>query len=546
MTTSEMAAIVSPATGLLVYNTTSQAFYNYNGTAWVMLVAAAPSVLKDADGNTKVEVEKNPNEDIIRFSLGGIEKMTLKSNRLEFPNTSNLFIGLSAGLNNASGTSNTALGSFSMMSNVSGQGNTGLGYYTLLANSAGSNNVAIGNSALQSTTSSSNVGIGSNALCSNTTGFSNVAVGASALFKNTVGSNLVAVGDSALFNQVVDPIGWYQNTAVGSKALYSCTTGYFNTATGFHALKSLTSGNFNTANGYKVLTMNNGDHNTATGMSALEQNTIGYSNSAFGSHALYSNSEGIFNTAVGFNALSGNQTGSSNVALGYYASYYNNGYSNTCIGSNAGDYYNFSNSTFLGSDAYPFEDGYLNCMALGYNARVHASNKVVIGNTTVTTIGGYAGWTTYPSDRKFKKNVSENVPGLAFISQLRPVTYQMEIDKLSADLKEDQRRDADGKIIIGSPSSTDLSARNEKSQNVYTGFIAQEVEAAAKSIGYDFSGVDAPKNANDFYGLRYAEFVVPLVKGMQEQQEIIKNLNNKIASLENEMNEIKAALKINK
>jgi len=28
--------------------------------------------------------------------------------------------------------------------------------------------------------------------------------------------------------------------------------------------------------------------------------------------------------------------------------------------------------------------------------------------------------------------------------------------------------------------------------------------------------VDAPKNENDTYGLRYAEFVVPLVKGMQE------------------------------
>ena len=51
---------------------------------------------------------------------------------------------------------------------------------------------------------------------------------------------------------------------------------------------------------------------------------------------------------------------------------------------------------------------------------------------------------------------------------------------------------------MGSPSSTDLASRNEKSQNVYTGFIAQEVEAAAKSIGYDFSCVDAPKNENDF------------------------------------------------
>ncbi len=35
-------------------------------------------------------------------------------------------------------------------------------------------------------------------------------------------------------------------------------------------------------------------------------------------------------------------------------------------------------------------------------------------------------------------------------------------------------------------------------------------------MSYDFSGVDAAKNSKDLYGLRYAEFVMPLVKGMQE------------------------------
>jgi trimeric autotransporter adhesin len=42
------------------------------------------------------------------------------------------------------------------------------------------------------------------------------------------------------------------------------------------------------------------------------------------------------------------------------------------------------------------------------------------------------------------------------------------------------------------------------------------VESAAKKIGYNFSGVDAPKNDTDMYGLRYDEFVVPLVKAVQE------------------------------
>ena len=67
---------------------------------------------------------------------------------------------------------------------------------------------------------------------------------------------------------------------------------------------------------------------------------------------------------------------------------------------------------------------------------------------------------------------------------------------------------------------------------VTTGFIAQEVEAAAKKLGFDFSGVDAPKNENDYYGLRYAEFVVPLVKAVQELSTLNAEKDKKIADLE--------------
>ena len=62
--------------------------------------------------------------------------------------------------------------------------------------------------------------------------------------------------------------------------------------------------------------------------------------------------------------------------------------------------------------------------------------------------------------------------------------------------------------------------------------MAQDVEATAKQLGFNFSGVDAPKDANDVYGLRYAEFVVPLVKAVQEQQQIIEDLKKRIEVLE--------------
>ena len=42
------------------------------------------------------------------------------------------------------------------------------------------------------------------------------------------------------------------------------------------------------------------------------------------------------------------------------------------------------------------------------------------------------------------------------------------------------------------------------------------MEAIVKKTGYVFSGVDAPENENDPYGIRYAAFVVPLVKAVQE------------------------------
>ncbi len=177
-------------------------------------------------------------------------------------------------------------------------------------------------------------------------------------------------------------------------------------------------------------------------------------------------------------------------------------------------------------------------MAIGSSAAVNASNKVVVGNTTVTTIGGYAGWTTYPSDSRFKKNVKENVPGLAFITKLKPITYTMDIAAIDARLHPNGQSNlskADNKKI----STDEKLAKDAKSKIVYTGFIAQDVEKAAKNLNYDFSGVDAPKNENDFYGLRYAEFVVPLVKAVQELSGENNELKKKDELQQKQIDELK-------
>jgi predicted RNase H-like nuclease (RuvC/YqgF family) len=81
-----------------------------------------------------------------------------------------------------------------------------------------------------------------------------------------------------------------------------------------------------------------------------------------------------------------------------------------------------------------------------------------------------------------------------------------------------------------------------KANTLQTGFIAQEVEKAASELGFDFSGVDKPKNKDDFYGLRYAEFTVPLVKAVQELNDKNNNLQHEIELLQNENTQLKSKI----
>ena len=93
----------------------------------------------------------------------------------------------------------------------------------------------------------------------------------------------------------------------------------------------------------------------------------------------------------------------------------------------------------------------------------------------------------------------------------------------------------------------------EKEKIIRTGFVAQEVEEAAKKIGYDFSGVDKPENENTPYGLRYSEFVVPLVKAVQElsakNDELQKQNDTQekiISNLQKQIDELKAIIQVDR
>jgi len=161
-----------------------------------------------------------------------------------------------------------------------------------------------------------------------------------------------------------------------------------------------------------------------------------------------------------------------------------------------------------------------NSIGIGYYSDPTSDHEVVIGNSSHTSIGGYVNWSNI-SDRRFKSNIDEDIPGLAFITKLRPVTYNVDESKIHNWFSE-KYNDNDGSRTVNA----------SKSKARFSGFIAQEVEAAASEVDYDFSGVDTPSDEEDFYKLRYAEFVVPLVKAIQEQQAIIEVLEKRLEALE--------------
>jgi hypothetical protein len=342
----------------------------------------------------------------------------------------------------------------------------------------------------------------------------NTFVGPLAAGSNTIGNNLTAIGHSALFTN----IDGVNNTAIGSQAMFSNTQGAANFAGGFLAMYTNSTGSNNVAIGNQTLFLNsNGSTNTAVGAEAASFNQSGSNNSLYGYRAMQTSSSASFSTAIGANSLL-NTTVGGNTALGYAA---------------GGGFANGTNSTFIGYNADGNLAGYSNSSCLGYNSRVTASNQVRLGNSTVTSIGGFVDWSNV-SDGRIKRNVKENVRGLDFILKLRPVTYTLDVSAIDrfVDPQGGKMTDKDGREVEGRGSDPGMEeARREKSQIRYTGFIAQEVEAVAKQSDFDFSGIDKPKNENDLYGLRYSEFVVPVVKAIQEQQEIISRQQQQIEEL---------------
>jgi hypothetical protein len=132
---------------------------------------------------------------------------------------------------------------------------------------------------------------------------------------------------------------------------------------------------------------------------------------------------------------------------------------------------------------------------------------------------GYTGFFGTISDRKTKKDIIQIGNALALVKSLNPVTYYFDLDKYPT---------------MG------------LNQEMEYGFIAQEVREVLpeitriKELDTNATSEIKPHQLNEnklesFVVLDYTRIIPILTKGMQEQQEIIENQNNKITELENKM-----------
>jgi len=222
----------------------------------------------------------------------------------------------------------------------------------------------------------------------------------------------------------------------------------------------------------------NGKYNTGVGRSSLRFNTTGYNNTASGAGSLVGNSTGSQNTAVGSRNLRSNTSGWGNAAFGWSA---------------GGTITTGSNNTFLGEAADAAANNLSNAVAIGVDAIVDASNKVRIGNTSVTVIGGQVAWSNL-SDARTKRDIRELDLGLDFVLALRPVQFRM----------------------IEGNGRTDL------------GFLGQDVQNLLGD-GYNVLGVGGDRDRT--LSLRYTDFIAPLVKAVQAQQAQIEAQRAEIKAL---------------
>jgi hypothetical protein len=309
----------------------------------------------------------------------------------------NSFFGAGAGNNNTTGNKNNFFGSSAGQNNSTGVSNNFFGFNAGFFNTTGSSNSFFGDTAGSSnTTQHDNTFIGSNAGAlngsndvngianfntfvgsrsghDNSTGTNNSFLGANTGSSNGVQHDNTFIGANAGFrNGTFDTSGVANfNTFVGSNAGNLNTTQHDNTFIGFNAGQN--TGGTNDINGIA-------SDNTFVGSTAGNTNTTGFGNSYFGFRTGFSNTTNNENSFFG--ALAGElNTGEGNNFFGSEVGEFNtSGSFNNFFGGGSQNQTG-SNNTAIGSGADFLAGNLTFATVIGAQAKVAASNSIVLGRS---------------------------------------------------------------------------------------------------------------------------------------------------------------------
>lgn len=507
---------------------------------------------------------------------------SMQANTVGYQNTAVGAYSLTA---NVGGHENVAVGDYALTANTSGYDNVGIGARAATSSTTGYRNVAIGKEAmLLSVAASQSVAIGYEALINGAS--DSVAVGFKAGYDG--GSGIVAVGFESLAINVGS-----SNTGVGYRSLYSNGAGTLNTGLGYYALRGNTIGVRNTAVGGQALYGNtDGNYNIAVGYDAGRYVTVdgGAANTSSVS-SIYIGYKTLSATAADTNAivigngalsLGSNTTvignGSTlrtvvrgNVLIGTTTSFTSNtaklevvggkAYFETSEDSNAFVIYNGPNAEtairydsdskylFLQEDTGPVVVGASTISGEAYNLQVtggiqtdniYCSSQILVGpygpaDDTITAIGlGYINFTNGLTDTQGYYSINSitlsnagdpvfNVISNGNVTNLNGVYGTISDRKLKENITPATSKLDD----ILKVNVVNYNLINDKDKVKQIGVVAQELEEI-------FPGLVSTDD-EDIKSVKISVFIPMLIKGMQEQQDIIKNLQTQIDELKSKI-----------
>lgn len=500
LTAAQRDAIASPAKGLVVFISTDNSFYCFDG-AWKRLSAANDTWGLQGNSGTSPSSHYIGTSDGVplNFGVNAIPRMKLfLEGRLELYNDNfNTMIGQAAG-QSTTGSYNTFLGVDAAGFNQSGQENTVIGAVAGLNNITGRANVIMGFLAGYATNGNNSTIIGSYAGTNSLIGELH-CVGYEAGRMNQTGVQNHFSGFRAGRNNVTGSLnhfsGWnagYSNTTGGSNVYLGFGAGYtsngsYNVFVGSAAGFTTANGSYNTAVGNNAaMFMTDGIHNDFSGYYSGYNTTTGSFNAFSGSFSGMNNTTGQFNTIYGFSTGLTNTTGTHNILLGAYAD---------CTAPDL-----------------------VNAGAIGYNAKVSQNNSIVLGGIgadavrvgigvsspahTLHVNGSVAGVGAYNniSDSRLKTNISPITNVIAGILQLQPVSYDWKKTEYPQFQFDDKRQ---------------------------IGFLAQDLEKIfpeAVTLGSD-----------GFYTISYSTLIPVVVQAIKEQQQQADDLKKENRQLKTNM-----------